>query len=87
MQGLIHRFSFEVPSAHARYKGVARLPSKLCLVHWKGRTSHACSATVGIDLGTSNSSVAAVVDGLPTPIPLQNGEFTMPSVVAFTEVE
>lgn len=41
--------------------------------------------TIGIDLGTTNSAVAAVVGGEPVIIPSQEGNRTMPSVVAFTE--
>jgi molecular chaperone DnaK len=40
---------------------------------------------VGIDLGTTNSVIAAVVDGQPTVIPNAEGMRTTPSVVAFTE--
>jgi len=39
-------------------------------------------AVVGIDLGTSNSAVAAVVDGVPAVIPGRNGYRLVPSVVA-----
>jgi molecular chaperone DnaK len=40
---------------------------------------------VGIDLGTTNSLVAAIVDGQPTLIPNERGKFITPSVVGFTE--
>ncbi len=40
---------------------------------------------VGIDLGTTNSLVAAIVDGKPTLIPNERGKFLTPSVVGFTE--
>jgi molecular chaperone DnaK len=40
--------------------------------------------TVGIDLGTTNSVVAAMVGGEPTVIPNAEGGRTTPSVVAFT---
>jgi molecular chaperone DnaK len=40
--------------------------------------------TVGIDLGTTNSVVAAMVGGEPTVIPNAEGSRTTPSVVAFT---
>ncbi|SFH33297.1 molecular chaperone DnaK, partial [Actinopolymorpha cephalotaxi] len=40
---------------------------------------------VGIDLGTTNSVIAAVVDGTATVIPNAEGQRTTPSVVAFTE--
>ncbi len=38
--------------------------------------------TIGIDLGTTNSVVASVVDGVPTVIPSRNGQRITPSVVA-----
>ncbi|RZU51156.1 molecular chaperone DnaK [Krasilnikovia cinnamomea] len=40
---------------------------------------------VGIDLGTTNSVIAAVEGGHPTVIPNAEGARTTPSVVAFTE--
>jgi molecular chaperone DnaK len=40
---------------------------------------------VGIDLGTTNSVIAAVEGGQPTVIPSAEGSRTTPSVVAFTE--
>jgi molecular chaperone DnaK len=40
---------------------------------------------VGIDLGTTNSVIAAVEAGQPTVIPNAEGSRTTPSVVAFTE--
>ena len=40
--------------------------------------------TVGIDLGTTNSVVAAMIGGEPTVIPNAEGGRTTPSVVAFT---
>jgi molecular chaperone DnaK len=41
--------------------------------------------TVGIDLGTTNSVIAAVEGGQPTVIPNAEGSRTTPSVVAFTD--
>ena len=41
--------------------------------------------TVGIDLGTTNSVVAALEGGEPTVIPNAEGSRTTPSVVAFTK--
>jgi molecular chaperone DnaK len=38
----------------------------------------------GIDLGTTNSVIAAMVDGHPTVVPNAEGSRTTPSVVAFT---
>ena len=40
---------------------------------------------VGIDLGTTNSVIAAMEGGQPTVIPNAEGSRTTPSVVAFTE--
>src|SRR5579871_3283591 len=42
------------------------------------------AVAVGIDLGTTNSVIAATVDGQPTVIPNAEGSRTTPSVVAFT---
>jgi len=41
--------------------------------------------TIGIDLGTTNSAVAAIVSGVPTVLPDASGRSTMPSVVSFPE--
>src|SRR4051794_14507691 len=41
--------------------------------------------TVGIDLGTSNSCVAALIDGEPRVLSNAQGEPTTPSVVGFAE--
>ena len=43
------------------------------------------SRIIGIDLGTSNSCVAVLVDGQPLILPNSEGSRTTPSVVAFTE--
>jgi molecular chaperone DnaK len=40
---------------------------------------------LGIDLGTSNSCVAAILDGQPTVIPNERGERITPSAVHFSE--
>ncbi|WP_344122842.1 molecular chaperone DnaK, partial [Planosporangium flavigriseum] len=42
-------------------------------------------AAVGIDLGTTNSVIAAYIDGQPQVIPNAEGSRVTPSVVAFTE--
>ena len=41
--------------------------------------------TVGIDLGTTNSVIAAVEGGQPAVIPNAEGSRTTPSVVGFTD--
>lgn len=43
------------------------------------------SKTIGIDLGTTNSCMAILVDGHAMVIPNAEGERTTPSVVAFTQ--
>src|SRR6476620_7467520 len=43
------------------------------------------ATAVGIDLGTTNSVIAAWQGGEPTVIPNAEGQRTTPSVVAFTE--
>ena len=43
------------------------------------------AAAVGIDLGTTNSVIAAMEGGKPTVIPNAEGSRTTPSVVAFTD--
>ncbi len=40
---------------------------------------------IGIDLGTTNSCVAIVEEGVPTVIPNRGGYKTTPSMVAITE--
>uniref|UniRef100_A0A0D3HSX0 Uncharacterized protein n=1 Tax=Oryza barthii TaxID=65489 RepID=A0A0D3HSX0_9ORYZ len=45
----------------------------------------ACEKVVGIDLGTTNSAVAAMEGGKPTVITNAEGQRTTPSVVAYTK--
>src|SRR5260370_31769554 len=45
----------------------------------------AVMAAVGIDLGTTNSVIAAMVDGRPTVLPNAEGARSTPSVVGLTE--
>lgn len=40
---------------------------------------------VGLDLGTTNSLIAAIKDGEPTLIPNERGNYITPSIVGFTE--
>lgn len=47
--------------------------------------SYACAQVVGVDLGTTNSAVAAMEGGKPTIVSNQEGARTTPSVVAFTK--
>lgn len=44
-----------------------------------------CEKVVGIDLGTTNSAVAAMEGGMPTIITNAEGQRTTPSVVAYTK--
>lgn len=44
-----------------------------------------CEKVVGIDLGTTNSAVAAMEGGKPTVITNAEGQRTTPSVVAYTK--
>src|SRR5260370_33434796 len=45
----------------------------------------AVMAAVGIDLGTTNSVIAAMVDGRPTVLPHAGGARSTPAVVGLTE--
>jgi molecular chaperone DnaK len=45
------------------------------------------SKIIGIDLGTTNSCIAAIEGGEPTVIPNAEGNRTTPSVVAFKDNE
>src|SRR5262245_29793173 len=49
------------------------------------RSSEGMERVIGIDLGTTNSCVAIVEDGVPTVIPNRGGYKTTPSMVAITE--
>ena len=51
---------------------------------WAARGAHLPGLTVGIDLGTTNSAVAIVRDGVARVVPNERGAYTTPSVVAFT---
>ncbi|CAN0890856.1 Stromal 70 kDa heat shock-related protein, chloroplastic [Linum grandiflorum] len=50
-----------------------------------GRLRVACEKVVGIDLGTTNSAVAAMEGGKPTIVTNAEGQRTTPSVVAYTK--
>ena len=43
------------------------------------------AAILGIDLGTTNSAAAVIEAGAAKVIPLQNGKYTIPSVVAYAQ--
>ena len=49
-------------------------------------TSTQCAVSIGIDLGTSTSAVAALTGGRPQVLPWPDGRKTIPSVVAYAEV-
>ncbi|CAN1305855.1 Stromal 70 kDa heat shock-related protein, chloroplastic [Linum perenne] len=66
-------------AAFLRYKGCqARRYST-------GPVRIACEKVVGIDLGTTNSAVAAMEGGKPTIVTNVEGQRTTPSVVAYTK--
>jgi molecular chaperone DnaK len=50
-------------------------------------TGGATGRIIGIDLGTTNSCAAVVVDGKPQVIPTRKGYRTIPSIVAYTDDE
>ncbi len=60
--------------------------------HGRSRSSrrskplHTRAAVVGIDLGTSNSSVAVIQHGVPVVVPSTQGSTSTPSIVRFREV-
>src|SRR6187431_1233399 len=56
-----------------------------CDTHPPSQEEDSMAKAVGIDLGTTNSAIAAVEGGQPTVIPNAEGSRTTPSVVAFTE--
>src|SRR6266699_1939851 len=58
-----------------------RRPAELDSCNWRKVMAKA----VGIDLGTTNSVIAAVEGGQPMVIPNAEGSRTTPSVVAFTD--
>jgi molecular chaperone DnaK len=51
----------------------------------KGKAIHRKEAILGIDLGTTNTAVSAVIDNRVQIIPFPGGAYSLPSVVAFPE--
>jgi len=76
------------PSLHSRaFVGGKRLVSKQPFAN-KQRAARLCvraEKVVGIDLGTTNSAVAAMEGGNPTIVTNSEGGRTTPSVVAYTK--
>ncbi|CAN0910343.1 Stromal 70 kDa heat shock-related protein, chloroplastic [Linum grandiflorum] len=70
--------SFAPKAAFLRYNGGRRPRSY-------GPLRVACEKVVGIDLGTTNSAVAAMEGGKPTIVTNAEGQRTTPSVVAYTK--
>lgn len=68
---------------NADFHKTSKLPRKL---FHRRNVVWPCNAVVGIDLGTSNSTVATTLDGAPVVLPLDDdtGSCIVPSVVSFT---
>ncbi|XP_066369657.1 stromal 70 kDa heat shock-related protein, chloroplastic-like [Miscanthus floridulus] len=78
------------PFFAAHHQGPRRSrPSISAAVYGRGRRWRplrvACEKVVGIDLGTTNSAVAAMEGGKPTIVTNAEGARTTPSVVAYTK--
>src|SRR5260370_28989568 len=71
---------------HAPPACTLRRPARSAgLMSCTARQEELMAKAVGIDLGTTNSVIAAVENGQPTVIPNAEGARTTPSVAAFTE--
>ena len=55
------------------------------LLCYGGVMALAPGRTVGIDLGTTNSAIAVIRDGVPEVVKNRHGQLTTPSAVAFLE--
>src|SRR5215510_3168016 len=66
-------------------RGFRRFSGICAICGSKGSLNHRMPKIVGIDLGTTNSLVAIVEDGIPRVIPGPDGNKLVPSVIYFDE--
>ena len=79
--GLLALISVALGSFSFAHSFIPPSPRRPCIV--KLEMSSEDGIGVGIDLGTTNSAVAILVDGIPSVVPVPNNGRTMPSVVSF----